>query len=269
MALRLPEMPEAGWRQVVYWTTIATLAICALATLGSVYSVEVLNGKVTTADVITPLVLGPVLSIPFFGTLMIKIQQLRLANDRLQIHAMTDSLTGWLNRGAFTTQVETALARSNANGGDRPGALLVIDIDRFKSVNDSLGHQAGDAALHAITTVLRKQLREHDIFGRLGGEEFGVFLVDADHEIACEIAERCRAAVETLQFEADGETHPLSISIGVSPVRGLTSFEATYRDADRKLYHAKESGRNRVVVAMPPQRPNKPVATSALSEHAA
>jgi len=265
----LPEMPDGGWYRVFIWTALTTIGVVLCVLIGT----DLINrasGKPTTeVDIYSGIILSVFMTVPILGFLTLKIQQLRLANQKLHNYAITDSLTGWLNRAAFTDRVERAMGEASASSTPEVGAVLVIDIDHFKSVNDTLGHQAGDAALRTITQVLRRQLRDNDIFGRLGGEEFGVYLTGADQKTAIAVAERCRTAVEALRFESDGEIRPLSVSIGVSIIRGLTSFAATYRDADRKLYYAKETGRNRVVAAMPNDRSAAPGRLHASSGRAA
>ena len=127
-------------------------------------------------------------------------------------------------------------------------SLLLLDADRFKSVNDVHGHEVGDIALKNVVASARQQLRPGDLIGRLGGEEFLVLLIDTDSIEAAQIAERLRAAVAALDLRVRGEALRLSISIGVATLgEHGGDFHELVRRADRAMYLAKRSGRNRVV----------------------
>lgn len=250
MTFKLPEMPQGGWASAARWTAIITLGVCVSAVIGSKIIDDMLGMPLSDADVIRAVVLSIALSIPVVGFLTIKIQQLHLANEKLHKFAVTDSLTGWLNRAAFAERVEAELRAAAARSEAVSSALLVIDIDHFKIINDTFGHQKGDEALRSVTRAMGQGLREHDICGRLGGEEFGVFLYDVDAQSAWQLAERCRETVDEMLFIADGQYHAISVSIGVCMVTDTRNFAMLYRDADKKLYRAKATGRNRVVTAL-------------------
>ena len=197
-----------------------------------------------TKDVITPLFLGGF----FFFVLLEKIRQLALAQNDLQRIASIDGLTATLNRKAYTMLVEAWLQKVNTAGVPRHGALLVIDADYFKKINDTYGHQTGDRALIHIAQAITGSVRKTDLVGRVGGEEFGVFLPDAPPETVSQIAERIRTTVQ--DFSASGEAHgePLSVSIGGVCFRRDASFNELFSVADRQLYDAKASGRNRIAM---------------------
>lgn len=131
--------------------------------------------------------------------------------------------------------------------------MLIIDADNFKSVNDHFGHDRGDEALIAIAKAIKDMLREPDLVGRLGGEEFGVFLPGASREQAELVAERIRQNVTAARFTPNGHTHPLSVSVGGAVFEKELPFAELFRLADQQLYAAKQSGRNRVAIA--PIRP--------------
>ena len=173
----------------------------------------------------------------------IRHEQLKDAYRQLDLLASTDWLTQCLNRRAFTN---AAMAKT-ASG--RPGALLVIDADSFKTVNDRFGHDMGDEALQRIAQVIRQSVREGDLVGRLGGEEFGIFLADAAPDLVQQIAERIREDVMDIPFTPGAAPHQLSVSVGVAICEMTAPFAELFRLADQQLYAAKQSGRNRVVVA--------------------
>ena len=198
-----------------------------------------LNLPGLAAAMILPIVLGG----PMVFYHLVRLQQLKLANQKLHELASTDWLTACLNRRAFTHEVTDHL-RDVAEG-----AFLVIDADHFKVINDHYGHDRGDQVLQLMAATIKSNLREGDLVGRIGGEEFGVFLKGADLQIAQIVAERIRRAIERATFMPDGAAPPLSVSVGGAFYDAPISFSDLFRIADQTLYGAKQSGRNRVIVA--------------------
>jgi len=130
-------------------------------------------------------------------------------------------------------------------------AVLMLDIDHFKLINDKYGHQAGDEALRTCAAVIRRSLRSYDLFGRLGGEEFAIVLLDVGPAEAFEIAERIRETLKTHIIQLDTETQfSIRISIGLTLFNPAVphNIEALLHKADLALYEAKRSGRDRVVI---------------------
>lgn len=164
--------------------------------------------------------------------------------------AQTDSLTGLSNRRHFRAQSEAALAAGAQRG--RPVSLLLFDLDHFKQINDQCGHAAGDWVLREVARVGRLQCREGDIFGRIGGEEFALTLVDCDLEDAEYVAEQCRHAIASIDAREGGCTLPVSASIGCvgTSVSGY-DYEVLVAHADAAMYHSKVGGRNRVSLHPP------------------
>ncbi len=167
--------------------------------------------------------------------------------DLLQKQAATDELTGLPNRRSFTDVVEN-MFRSVGNI-----SIFILDIDHFKKVNDTYGHDAGDDVLKALADVGRVYSRKMDIFARLGGEEFVAALPGTDLKEACVIAEKLRAAFEQQNFVHTwkaGRAIPFTVSIGVATrAPGEKDVSAVLKRADQALYKAKESGRNRIECA--------------------
>lgn len=159
--------------------------------------------------------------------------------------ACVDKLTGLNNRRHFLTLAEGEWLRFRRYG--RPVALLMIDIDRFKSINNTYGHDAGDEAIKAVAEILLTHKRASDIAGRLGGEEFGLILLEATLDGAAAVAERLRQMVAERAIVVAGRRIPLTASIGATVCRAdMGGFDALLKEADVALYEAKRSGHNRV-----------------------
>jgi two-component system, sensor histidine kinase LadS len=179
-----------------------------------------------------------------------RLRDQRLALSDAEKRAQTDPLTGVLNRRSLVERLEAACLRARARG--LPIALLFIDLDHFKEINDSYGHQAGDACLRAIIDPIHAELRQSDVIGRYGGEEFVVILSSADASAAQPIAERIRNRVAEVRVEGFGAPIRLTCSIGVATSDTLGVWgEHLIARADEAVYDAKRSGRNRVQIAGP------------------
>jgi len=176
-------------------------------------------------------------------------------NDHLRVSvtktiemAVTDGLTGLHNRRYLDSHLQTLFDRAMARR--RPLSVMMTDLDRFKSVNDTYGHDAGDEVLREFARRLRQNIRGIDLACRYGGEEFVVVMPDTEGHIAEKVAERIRAEIarEPFPIGADGKTLDVTISIGVSALkRGADSVTDLLKRADVALYEAKKAGRNRVV----------------------
>jgi len=170
--------------------------------------------------------------------------------------ATTDPLTGLANRRQFFSLAEAEVSRSRRYGG--PLGLIMGDIDKFKRINDTRGHPAGDAVLMAVALSLASEARPNDIVARLGGEEFAVLLPGADAEATLAVAERLRAKVEALVVTWEGKRIAVTISMGCTSSdpqapdaaeSPLSFFESMVRNADQALYAAKAAGRNQCAVS--------------------
>lgn len=227
------------------WTVFGTLGAIA-ATLamdsfnfGTFTPTQLVRAIIT--DIVLPLIIAP----PVFFFFSSKLRELAIAHHELAIYASMDSLTAVLNRGAFTMLVDAYL--SDVRRHERQGgALLVIDVDNFKRINDSFGHALGDEALRLIAQTIKGTLKSVDLVGRLGGEEFGVFLPGTTAERSQRAAECIRAAIDTIEFVAGGVRCDLSVSVGGASFNRGVAFNELYRAADQRLYEAKQAGRNRV-----------------------
>lgn len=175
-------------------------------------------------------------------------QQLEALVKDLNTQAVTDGLTGLANRRHFWEQARVEMTRSRRYGFEL--CLVMLDIDKFKSINDGFGHAAGDEVLRNLSSVMKASLRETDVIGRLGGEEFGILLPQTGEVEAQSIAERLRIAVWESSVAFEDKTIRYTISLGVATAHtNETSVDDLVKRADMALYQAKETGRNRVCCA--------------------
>lgn len=220
------------------WVTVLALAVYSL------WFPELLAGL---GRWFVPLTVGLTLvgGTPIIATFLLIVGRLKDANAQLHTLSRTDSLTGLPNRRAFVADVSQRLAQAPGSG-----ALLLLDLDHFKLINDCHGHPTGDEALRQIARVMRTVLRDGDCLGRVGGEEFGVFLPGADAHTAARVAERLRHAVagSVSLRGVCGSRVALSVSVGGALAPVVPQFEAAYRVADAALYRAKQAGRDQVVL---------------------
>jgi len=164
--------------------------------------------------------------------------------------ADTDSLTGLMNRRAFLGALQGEVARCDRHG--YPLSFLLLDVDHFKAINDQLGHAAGDRVLAALGATLKRDMRLSDVLARWGGEEFVIALTSTDLEGGTAVGERVRARVEALDVMSENGTRiPVTVSVGLAVRRSGESLDAVIDRADRAMYSAKVSGRNRLRVDRP------------------
>lgn len=183
-------------------------------------------------------------------------RRLRRANERLAEEASHDVLTGIANRRTFDIAVARDLAR--ADRSLTCVSLILVDLDRFKQVNDTYGHQVGDDVLRAAAKVLAQGARSHDVVSRYGGEEFALILPGVALEGAVATAERLRLAIEKMPCERPGGIVQITASFGVTTIGGPGCVQATsafLQRADAALYRAKQRGRNRIEIEKPPSSP--------------
>lgn len=177
-----------------------------------------------------------------------KHSQLQALSEEYHRASITDALTGSYNRRFFMEV--TAKMISGTTRHKVILSVIVIDVDHFKSINDQYGHYAGDYVLKRISEICSSELREEDVFARMGGEEFVIALMHASYNDATDVAERLRSRIMAQHFEVDGHAFHVTISCGVAQYQLADAhIENTIRRADRALYQAKHQGRNQVALA--------------------
>lgn len=242
------DFSSTGWGRVILTTILGSL-LCTAITIGVampnlIEMTDEMRSRVLIATIFLPLNLAAPLL--FFFTA--KLRDLAIAHRQLTIFAATDSLTQVMSRSAFSTLVEAYLNEMRAHEQDRHGALLIVDADNFKSINDTYGHAQGDEALIAIARAIKEVIRAPDLVGRLGGEEFGIFLPGAGTDQASRVAERICHNVHAVAFTPAGTVHPLSVSVGGAVFESKLPFKELFRAADQQLYAAKLAGRDRASI---------------------
>jgi len=241
-------LPKRAWLRIYRVAGALTAMSVALSIILTNMFMEIFSAGINVQGLAVSILMPLGLGGPMVLFLMLKHEQLRHANQQLERLATTDWLTSCLNRGAFTGAVTRHLARRHVPAGLDSGALLIVDADDFKSVNDRFGHDSGDEALRQIADAIREALRSTDLVGRLGGEEFGIFLAGTDLAAADHVAERVRRAVSSIRFRPNDVDCPLSVSIGGAAYATSAQFSDLYRLADQRLYEAKNTGRDRVAM---------------------
>jgi diguanylate cyclase (GGDEF)-like protein len=175
------------------------------------------------------------------------LDELKKSNDRLLLLSHTDPLTLIFNRRYMMDMLEKEMQRAIRTGSQL--SLVMADIDHFKKINDTYGHQNGDLVLVAVADSLRSGLRTYDFAARYGGEEFVLILPETSHEGAMLVAERLRESVQSLDYSGALNGLKTTVSMGVAtfPHDSITAIPALIKEADNAMYRAKASGRNRVL----------------------
>lgn len=235
------------WKIVARRSVSYLVMVLALAELivGLYYASQgaerVYSGMIQTA--VVTLIVGT----PFVVHMMAQNERLTLLMRQLKKISSTDDMTGLLNRKQFLKEVTGRLATNEL--GRSAGAFLFLDADHFKTLNDTYGHALGDRIIAFLGDRIRASVRSEDLAGRLGGEEFGVFLSNVDSERAKIIADRLRLKVQAAGLELGIAGLRLSVSVGIAVHRPGITLQQLMSEADQCLYAAKDAGRNRVIVS--------------------
>jgi two-component system cell cycle response regulator len=178
------------------------------------------------------------------GKLRAMTASLSARSETLEHAALTDGLTGMQNRRYFDDALREYLEEFRRI--EKPVGLMILDLDHFKQVNDTHGHDVGDEVLRAVANCLKDMTRYHDVVARLGGEEFAVVTPNMDTELLSKFAERIRKAVASMSVLSGNVRLKITTSVGLAVWDRKETAEEFYRRADRQLYEAKRQGRNRV-----------------------
>jgi diguanylate cyclase (GGDEF)-like protein len=241
----------SGW--VLRFWHLPLLAQCTvivfLAVLGTLFLTLIFYSIFFSDRLLLDLFLSAVIAIvvgyPLAYIFLRQSVRLMHLAEELERISTTDDLTQLANRKTFLDRTRGLIA--SAPAGSSAGILLFIDADHFKTLNDTWGHHAGDEVLRRLGRAIKSSVGEKDVAGRLGGEEFAVFLIAGDKEAAEQACGRIKHAIASIPREVGLEAWRLTVSVGVARHRPGQEIEDILRAADKSLYEAKYQGRNRVV----------------------
>lgn len=244
------EAPKIWIGQRVLLVTLLSIAASVAITLVIFYlhSGSLRGGMGLLIAVIAPALIAPVGSYQYISL----TYRLRLANEQLKVLSEIDSLTGALNRRRFLELSEQQLSLAARHG--YPTSLLVLDLDHFKQINDRFGHAAGDQVLIETTRVMRNTIRDSDLLGRIGGEEFALLLPHTARQGALFLADRIIDAIRSSSTSTAEAELQVTLSIGGATCESSrTRLDQLLHRADEQLYQAKLSGRDRYEIEPPAQ----------------
>jgi diguanylate cyclase (GGDEF)-like protein len=222
--------------------------ISVLSSLLITYVIAEVFGSGVDAINIASAIFSPALIAPivmwYIVGLMVKIKDLEQEQRTL---ATYDTLTGLLSRRAFMEQAEYLFKETD---DDPHIAIAYLDIDNFKQINEAYGHAGGDEVLSTFGALIKKQIRKHDVAGRLGGEEFAIILTDATQKIAFQVLERIQKSIraETIKYETNEIKYTVSIGLSLFDKSRVLKWEELIVQADHALYQAKHSGKDCIVL---------------------
>ncbi len=243
-----PEPVEIDKRKILaeYENELSALSFLQPKLIVPMKSKDSLNGFILLGDKIS----GDLFSITdkMFMRDLAKFAAIAVENSRLYLMATLDRMTRLYTHHYFNERLAEEMMRSKRYG--TPLSLIMADIDHFKKINDTYGHQQGDVILKGIARIFRENIRSVDIPARYGGEEFSVILPGSDLDDACSISERLRKAIENTEFQGEHNPIRITISIGIAEYKmeSDTDISLLISRTDRALYNAKHNGRNRVSV---------------------
>lgn len=246
-AIALSRLRETGRFRIAWISISVALLLMILRRATEIWQL-LYHGQVNVFNSLVGLLISLLMLYGILGLRRL-FDDLRAQGAEMTRQAHTDFLTGLHNRRHFLEQGERELVRSLRHASDM--AVLMLDIDFFKAVNDRHGHPAGDQVLQGLSRMCQQNIRAIDLAGRLGGEEFAILLPQTGPERAMEVAERLRATVAGHPVPiAGGGAIPITISVGVASLHSdHADLHALLQAADRALYAAKTAGRNRVCLA--------------------
>lgn len=239
---KTPKLSGDAWRSIIIRSSTLTALIVTISVIISMAIMMITEGQLDPSGVATATFMPLLLVPPFAVVVGIKKQELKAQNRDLLRLAYTDTMLECMNRRGFIVASDVALKSASPK---HPCALLVVDADNFKAINDTFGHTTGDKALEVITNAIKSSIRSDDIVGRVGGEEFAVILPGIEEKEARGIATRICRAVASTRFVPGDTPYDLTVSVGGAVATRSTNFLPLYDAADKQLYVAKEAGRNR------------------------
>ncbi len=243
-----------NWAPIVRYSLLGTTACAAVAVAAAAILFQGQGDGTFLRGVIGAGVVASLVAAPLFALVANERRKFAALKSEVSRLSSVDSLTSCLNSGVFANLID-AFRGNSAAGGRRQGALLVVEIDDFRAINAKFGHAWGDEVLKIVAGTIKASVRAGDLVGRIGGEEFGIFLPGTSRENAERVAERIRGSVSETILEPGGRKLPLSVSVGAVLFEDQLEFDDLFREADDRLSEAKARGRNRIEFAeLPAER---------------
>ena len=233
------------WLAIARRTGVEALACVAGALAVTYLLMTLFDASPLRAAMVSTAVVALIISCAFSVLLGLKRQELARLRSRLNQTNSVDSLTLCLDGSVFSALVDSYQTNAGEAGEGRRGAFLIVDADHFKSINERFGHAWGDEALRVIAAAIKACLRSGDLVGRLGGEEFGVFLPGASGPNATRVAERITSVISETLFEPGGTQCDLTVTVGAVVFESQLAFDELFRAATSTLTKARMEGRNR------------------------
>lgn len=236
-----------NWAPIVRYSLLGTTACAAVAVAAAAILFQG-QGEMFWRGIVGAGVVASLVAAPLFAMVASERRKLAALKSEVSRLSSVDSLTSCLHSGVFANLIDAFRSNSGA-GGRRQGALLVVEIDDFRAINSKFGHAWGDEVLKSVAGTIKASVRSGDLVGRIGGEEFGIFLPGTSRENAERVAERIRGSVSDTVLEPGGRKLPLSVSVGAVLFEDQLEFDDLFREADDRLAEAKARGRNRIEFA--------------------
>jgi len=239
------EREQKRWLIVLIISLVSIILSLIITYFVLIISGEPMYSIVFINAAIVPSIIAPITTWSISG-LMIKVQKLEETHRYL---ATYDDLTGLMSRRAFINEGEKLL--SVCEHKNQPFSLAYLDLDKFKSINDVYGHSGGDQVLIAVSTIMKNEMRDSDIIGRLGGEEFAILLPNTSLQDAQNILERIRVKTQSCIIHYLDKSINVTISAGLAGIEKTANnpFDSLVKRADDALYHSKNSGRNKITLS--------------------
>jgi diguanylate cyclase (GGDEF)-like protein len=243
---KLAEFARRKWVQVTALTVAGTLGCLVLSLTLQFLLLGGADAATFRRSMLLAFALPLIFVAPLLLLLGLQFKEVASLRQRYAQELAHDSLTACLNGALFSAAVDVYPTLVGSRSGRRKGALLVIDVDRLRTLNDRMGRRAGDYALSTIADVIRQSVRSGDIIGRIGGDEFAVFLPGATRENAESVAERIKNTVIEAHFKPGATLWPLSVSVGAVLFEAEIDLDDLLRVADGQMRVAKQRGGNHI-----------------------
>lgn len=240
------EKTTRNWGSTIRITLVGTICCSAVAVAATALLFSGHGGGAFQLALISAGVISAIIAAPLIAALVYEKNKFASLRSEVSRLSSVDALTSCLTGSVFASLIDTFRSGGSSNAGKGQGALLVVDVDDFKQINERFGHAWGDEVLRIVAGAIKASVRSGDLVGRIGGTEFGVFLPGASRENAESVAERVRRTISDTLLEPGGRTCPLTVSVGAVLFQEQLEFDELFRTAEAQLTEAKAQGPNNI-----------------------